>query len=75
MKRVLTVNDEGYKMWTILVDEDKVEYISNLIKNLHNEFYDDWELQIEYGGYYEYVTEVLNKIDYIELLEINILEL
>ena len=75
MKRVLTVNDEGYNMWTILVDEDKVEHISNLIENLHYKFYDDEELQIEYGGYYEYITIVLDKIDDIELLAIDILEL
>ena len=33
MRRLLTVYDEGYVMWTLVVDEDKVEDISNLIKN------------------------------------------
>lgn len=75
MKKVLIVKDENYTMWSILVDDNKVEYISNLIKNLHDEFYDKEDLRIEYGGYYDYVTEKLNKINGIELLEINTLEL
>lgn len=75
MKSVLIVNDEGYRMWTILVDGDDIEYISNIIKNLHDEFYDNEGLQDKYGGYYDYVTEALDKINGIELLEINILEL
>lgn len=76
MKRIIIVKDESYiVMWSILVDENNVEYISNLIKNLHEEFYDNEELQNKYGGYHDYVTEELNKINGIELLEINTLEL
>lgn len=75
MRRVLTVMDEGYTMWTIVVDEDKVEDISNVIRNSHDEFYNDEGLQDKYGSYYEYVNETLDKIDGIEILGGDILEL
>lgn len=75
MKRLLTVYDEGYVMWRIVVDEDRVEEVSNLIKTAHDEFYNDFDLQDEYGGYYEFVNEILDGIEGLEFVEGDELEL
>jgi hypothetical protein len=68
MKKVLQVNDEGYSMFTILVEEEGVEALSKLIQELHDGFYEDFDIQDEYGGYYEYVFDKLSEMKDIVLL-------
>ena len=77
MLRVLTVNDEGYTMWNIVVDESiiSVTKVKRTIKKLHDGFFNKEDLQIEYGGYYEYVSEQLEKIDGVTIVEGDVLEL
>lgn len=76
MKKILQVNDEGYSMFTILVEEEGVEALSKLIKELHDEFYDDFDIQDKYGGYYAYVSDKLSEMkDIILLPEPEVLDL
>lgn len=64
-KIVLNVYDEEYLMWTLLVNEDRFEEISEQIKERHDEYYknnDDGEMEDQYGNYSAYVEEFLNTL-------------
>ena len=64
-KVTLQVNDDQYSMWTLLLPEDKVEYVKRTIQEMHDEFFREG-LDNEWGGYWDYVDAWLNTQDYIE---------
>ena len=62
---VLNVYDEEYLMWTLLVNEDRFEEISEQIQQRHDEYYEnnyDGEMEDQYGNYSAYVEEFLNTL-------------
>lgn len=64
-KIVLNVYDEGYLMWTLIVNEDRFEEISERIQERHDEYYnnnDDGEMEYQYENYSAYVEEFLNTL-------------
>lgn len=64
-KIVLNVYDEEYLMWTLLVNEDRFEEISEQIQERYDSYYannDDGEMEDQYGNYSAYVEEFLNTL-------------
>ena len=64
-KTTVLVWDEGELMWTLLVDNDKVGLIEDLIAEKHGEYFADGndDLRDEYGGYYDYISNELDKVE------------
>lgn len=70
-KVVLNIYDEEYLMWTILVSVSRLDEFKYALLDKYNEFYEGDEQEIKYGGYYEYVNEWIESLDYVEVHELD----